>query len=225
LSVELLSVVSSARRRASRDGDRQIDTAHLLHSLLESDPRAREALAAGSADGSARVARVLAYLVQRTIGYGMQWRGTVEDSGALPVPVPRQATFAPSRRPARTLAAPAESPSTPSTRAPGRHAESTHRTPLLAGQTLPAEALAKDAAPGCSPSAAAVLDEAAHRAMARGAAAADGVDLLAALAADPECRAVEVLRAAGFDAARLAAALPGHRTAPGHLDDEPTVAC
>jgi ATP-dependent Clp protease ATP-binding subunit ClpA len=169
LSVELLSVVSSARRRASRDGDRQIDTAHLLHSLLESDPRAREALAAGSADGSARVARVLAYLVQRTIGYGMQWRGTVEDSGALPV-------------------------------------------------------LAKDAAPGCSPSAAAVLDEAAHRAMARGA-AADGVDLLAALAAAPECRAVEVLRAAGFDAARLAAALPGHRTARGHLDDEPTVAC
>ncbi|MCQ4046313.1 Clp protease N-terminal domain-containing protein [Streptantibioticus rubrisoli] len=170
LSVELLSVVSSARRRASRDGDRQIDTAHLLHSLLESDPRAREALAAGSADGSARVARVLAYLVQRTIGYGMQWRGTVEDSGALPV-------------------------------------------------------LAKDAAPGCSPSAAAVLDEAAHRAMARGAAAADGVDLLAALAADPECRAVEVLRAAGFDAARLAAALPGRGTARGHLDDGPTVAC
>ncbi|MFB7497219.1 CHAT domain-containing protein [Streptomyces sp. NPDC056161] len=57
--------------------------------------------------------------------------------------VPRQATFAPSRRPARTLAAPAESPSTSSTRTSGRHTESTHRTPLLDGQTLPAEALGK----------------------------------------------------------------------------------
>ncbi|WP_258564421.1 molybdopterin oxidoreductase family protein [Streptomyces himalayensis] len=56
--------------------------------------------------------------------------------------VPQQATFAPSRRPARTLAAPAESPSTSSTRTSGRHAESTHRTPLLDGQTLPAGALA-----------------------------------------------------------------------------------
>ncbi|WP_329537003.1 aldehyde dehydrogenase family protein (plasmid) [Streptomyces sp. NBC_01450] len=55
--------------------------------------------------------------------------------------VPRQATFAPSRRPARPLAAPAESPSTSSTRTSGRHAESTHRTPLLDGQTLPAAAL------------------------------------------------------------------------------------
>ncbi|GHE01539.1 GH92 family glycosyl hydrolase [Streptomyces alanosinicus] len=58
--------------------------------------------------------------------------------------VPRQATFAPSRRPARPLAAPAESPRTPSTRTSGRHAESTHRTPLLDGQTLPAGALVKD---------------------------------------------------------------------------------
>ncbi|KAB1989155.1 hypothetical protein F8144_08915 [Streptomyces triticiradicis] len=56
--------------------------------------------------------------------------------------VPRQATFAPSRRPARPLAAPAESPSTSSTRTSGRHTESTHRTPLLDGQTLPATALA-----------------------------------------------------------------------------------
>ncbi|MER5212045.1 type I polyketide synthase [Streptomyces sp. NPDC002838] len=66
--------------------------------------------------------------------------------------VPRQAPFAPSRRPARSptalrawevppLAAPAESPSTSSTRASGRHAESTHRTPPLNGQTLPAGAL------------------------------------------------------------------------------------
>ncbi len=55
--------------------------------------------------------------------------------------VPQQATFAPSRRPARTLGAPAESPRTPSMRTSGRHAESTHRTPLLDGQTLPAAAL------------------------------------------------------------------------------------
>ncbi|MHB9859441.1 ArnT family glycosyltransferase [Streptomyces sp. YIM S03343] len=65
-------------------------------------------------------------------------------AGALLLLVPRQATFAPSRRPARTLAAPAEDPSTsgPSTGPSGRHAESTHRTPLLHGQTLPATALA-----------------------------------------------------------------------------------
>ncbi|MDL5199033.1 carboxylesterase family protein [Streptomyces sp. ALI-76-A] len=61
--------------------------------------------------------------------------------GVTEAPVPWQATFAPSRRPARPLAAPAESPSTSSTRACGRHAESTHRTPLLDGQTLPAAAL------------------------------------------------------------------------------------
>ncbi|MER5210177.1 hypothetical protein ABT063_06220 [Streptomyces sp. NPDC002838] len=60
--------------------------------------------------------------------------------------VPQQATFAPSRRPARPLAAPAESPSTSRpfgrTTSSGRHAESTHRTPLLEGQTLPGGALA-----------------------------------------------------------------------------------
>ncbi|KAB1990502.1 hypothetical protein F8144_00700 [Streptomyces triticiradicis] len=38
--------------------------------------------------------------------------------------MPRQATFAPSRRPARPLAAPAESPSTSSTRTSGRHSPS-----------------------------------------------------------------------------------------------------
>ncbi|MGC5395058.1 M20/M25/M40 family metallo-hydrolase [Streptomyces sp. DT20] len=54
---------------------------------------------------------------------------------ALGLLVPRQSRFAPSRRPARTLGAPAESPSTSSTRASGRHAESTHRTPRLYGQT------------------------------------------------------------------------------------------
>ncbi|AWW41496.1 hypothetical protein DN051_36500 [Streptomyces cadmiisoli] len=62
--------------------------------------------------------------------------------------MPRQATFAPSRRPARPLAAPAESPSTSSTRTSGRHAESTRRTPLLDGQTLPAAALDGEERPG-----------------------------------------------------------------------------
>lgn len=79
-SAELASAVSGARRRAVRDGDRQIDTAHLLHSLLECDAEARALLGDG-----ARVARVLGYLVQRSIGYGLRWQSTVEDSGAVPV--------------------------------------------------------------------------------------------------------------------------------------------
>ncbi|GHF28714.1 Clp protease N-terminal domain-containing protein [Streptomyces fumanus] len=77
---ELAPVVSGARRRAVRDGDRQIDTAHLLHSLLEHDPEARALLGDGP-----RLARVLGYLVQRSIGYGLRWQATVEDSGAVPV--------------------------------------------------------------------------------------------------------------------------------------------
>jgi ATP-dependent Clp protease ATP-binding subunit ClpA len=80
LSAELASVVSGARRRALRDGDRQIDTAHLLHSLLESDPRVRAVF-----DNTPQVARLLGYLVQRSIGYGLRWQSTVEDSGAVPV--------------------------------------------------------------------------------------------------------------------------------------------
>ncbi len=80
LTVELASVVSAARRRATRDGDRQVDTAHLLHGLLESDPSVRAAFGGGP-----QVARLLGYLVQRSIGYGLQWHGTVEDSGAVPV--------------------------------------------------------------------------------------------------------------------------------------------
>ncbi|WP_095932897.1 Clp protease N-terminal domain-containing protein [Streptomyces sp. Tue6028] len=80
LSAELASVVSGARRRALRDGDRQIDTAHLLHSLLESDPEVRAAF-----DGAGQVARLLGYLVQRSIGYGLRWQSSVEDSGAVPV--------------------------------------------------------------------------------------------------------------------------------------------
>ncbi|WP_343244801.1 Clp protease N-terminal domain-containing protein [Streptomyces sp. SID14478] len=80
LSDELALVVSGAKRRAVRDGDQQIDTAHLLHSLLEVDPEVRDAFPDGG-----QVARLLGYLVQRSIGYGLQWQGAVEDSGAVPV--------------------------------------------------------------------------------------------------------------------------------------------
>ncbi|MEU9336256.1 Clp protease N-terminal domain-containing protein [Streptomyces sp. NPDC048290] len=81
LGAELTAVLTGARRRAVRDGDRQIDTAHLLHSLLEADPEVR----AACDDGGPRLARLFGYLVQRSIGYGLRWQGTVEDSGALPV--------------------------------------------------------------------------------------------------------------------------------------------
>lgn len=63
-----------------RDADRQVDTAHLLHSLLEYDPEVRDVF-----DGAPQIARLLGYLVQRSIGYGLRWQGSVEDSGAVPV--------------------------------------------------------------------------------------------------------------------------------------------
>ncbi|MEU3850887.1 Clp protease N-terminal domain-containing protein [Streptomyces sp. NPDC029554] len=80
LSDELASVVGGARRRAVRDGDRQVDTAHLLHSLLESDPEARAVVGDGP-----QLARLLGYLVQRSIGYGLRWQSGVEDSGTVPL--------------------------------------------------------------------------------------------------------------------------------------------
>ncbi|MFF5160288.1 Clp protease N-terminal domain-containing protein [Streptomyces sp. NPDC000348] len=79
LGAELAAVVAGARRRAVRDGDRQIDTAHLLHSLLESDAEVRAAFGEGP-----QIARLLGYLVQRSIGYGLRWQGAVEDSGGVP---------------------------------------------------------------------------------------------------------------------------------------------
>ncbi|MEX2980253.1 Clp protease N-terminal domain-containing protein [Streptomyces sp. C36] len=82
LSAELAAAVSGARRRAARDGDRQADTAHLLHTLLEADPETRGAFH----DGPAQVARLLGYLVQRTIGYGLRWSDSVEDSVTPPGP-------------------------------------------------------------------------------------------------------------------------------------------
>ncbi|MGW6737220.1 Clp protease N-terminal domain-containing protein [Streptomyces sp. NPDC055013] len=82
LSEQLAAVISGARRRAVRDGDRQIDTAHLLHSLLEHDRDVYAVFGEGP-----QIARLLGYLVQRTIGYGLRWQGSVEDSGRVPVVV------------------------------------------------------------------------------------------------------------------------------------------
>lgn len=147
LTVELAAVVTGARRRALRDGDQQIDTAHLLHSLIESDPEVRTAF-----DGGPQLARVLGYLVQRSIGYGLRWQGAIEDSGAIEV-VPD---------------------------APDTGVE------------------------GWSPSAASAMEDAHRRAGLRGQERAGGLDLLAALAADRQCRAVEVLARAGVDPALLA---------------------
>lgn len=139
--------MAGARRRAVRGGDRQTDTAHLLHSLLESDQDAGAALG-----GGARLARVLGYLVQRSIGYGLRWQGSVEDSGGVPV-------------------------------------------------------VTATGPEGLSPAAAQALRRAAARAARHGADRATGLDLLAALLADPGSRAVEVLRRAGVDAGEVLAGI------------------
>ncbi|MEW2446710.1 Clp protease N-terminal domain-containing protein [Streptomyces parvulus] len=136
-TAELASAVSGARRRAVRDGDRHVDTAHLLHSLMESDADVRAVLGDGP-----RIARLLGYLVQRSIGYGLRWQSAVEDSGAVPV---------------------------------------------VTGAT------------GFSPLAEAAVGEARARAARRGTGRACGVDLLAALVADPQARAVEVLARAAVE--------------------------
>jgi hypothetical protein len=162
--VELASVLAGARRRALRDGDRQIDTAHLLHSLIESDPEAGAAVGDGP-----RRARVLGYLVQRSIGYGLRWQGSVEDSGAVPVVRAGRGTAGPVR---------------------------------VAGP-------AGDKGPGWSPSAVAAMEGALTRARLRGDARVRGTDVLGGIAADPECRAVEVLRRAGVDTNLLAERISG----------------
>ncbi|MEK8169993.1 Clp protease N-terminal domain-containing protein [Streptomyces sp. M19] len=158
-SPELAAAVTGARRRALRDGDSQVDTAHLLHTLLECDPRVRAACG-----GPDRLPRLLGYLAQRAIGYGLRWSGRIEDSGAV-----------------RTLRG-------------GRDGEPEAATALR-----------------WSPAASAAMDGALARAHERGAARAEGLDLLAALAGDPEARAVEVLRRAGIDAEVLVAGLDGEQ--------------
>ncbi|WP_019548789.1 Clp protease N-terminal domain-containing protein [Streptomyces sulphureus] len=143
-------MVAAARRRAARDGDRQVDTAHLLHSVLESDREVWELLEGGAP----QLGRLLGYLVQRSVGYGLKWQGSVEDSGSLP--------------------AVAEQPG---------------------------------GAAGWSPSASAALECAVCRAQRRGVELAEGIDLFAGIVADRECRAVEVLDAAGVDVELLAVRL------------------
>nr|WP_260605463.1 Clp protease N-terminal domain-containing protein [Streptomyces sp. WAC01280] len=153
MTPSLAAVVAGARRRALRDGDRQIDTAHLLHSLVESDPDVGDVF-----EGGHQLARVLGYLAQRSIGYGLRWQRSVEDSGAR-----------------RLLPAVRE-----------------------------AEPQGGDGrASGWSPAAVAALECAFRRAAGRGDERARGLDLLAGVAADPESRAVEVLRRAGVDPVAL----------------------
>lgn len=159
LTAELVTAVTSARRRALRDGDRQVDTAHLLHSLVECDPEAGAAF-----ENPGQRARVLGYLVQRSIGYGLRWQRSVEDTGSdLPV-----------------------------LRVEGRSSE------------LPVPRRGEGAAAGWSPAAAAALAGAFERAALRGDRRVRGLDLLAALAADPGNRAAAVLRGAGVDRRDLA---------------------
>lgn len=147
LTPELVTAVTGARRRALRDGDRQVDTAHLLHSLVEADPDTAAAF-----EHPHQRARVLGYLVQRSIGYGLRWQRAVEDTAS--------------------------------------------DLPVLRG--------ADGAAAGWSPAAAAALAGAFERAAVRGDGRVRGLDLLAALAADPGNRAAEVLRRAGVDRHDLA---------------------
>ncbi|MEV4949927.1 Clp protease N-terminal domain-containing protein [Streptomyces sp. NPDC053755] len=180
LTVELATVVAGARRRALRGGDRQIDTAHLLHSLIESDPEVGAAF-----DGPPQLARVLGYLVQRSIGYGARWRRSVEETGAGHV-VRRDAADA---------------------------SGATALTPAMAGSAAtewpgaakPDGVAAWSGVAGWSPSAAAAMASAFERAARRGEPRARGLDLLAAVAADQESRAAEVLRRARVDARALTA--------------------
>ncbi|MFJ5839207.1 Clp protease N-terminal domain-containing protein [Streptomyces shenzhenensis] len=167
LSGELAAVVAGARRRAVRDGDRQVDTAHLLHSLLESDPDVR------AVTGDApQIARLLGYLVQRSIGYGLRWQNSVEDSG--PIAVVRDAE--------------------------PNDAEPNDAEPNGAEPTGPVPTgVDPREAEGWSPLAAVAMQYAMTRAVLRGEDRADGTDLLAAIVGDPQSRAVEVLGRAGVD--------------------------
>jgi hypothetical protein len=213
LGADLRAVVAAARRRASRDADRQVDTAHLLHSLLESDPAARQALdhaTAGRAGAvvHGRAARVLAYLAQRPIGYGMRWRGAVEETGApTPPPAPVSVASGPNSPQPAGLQPAAQSPSdfSPSGQSLPDSDQLTHSPSGVrtSGQS-PAGLRPRAERPSdLSPAAVAALGEAVARAGTRGESATPGTELLRALAADSTCRAAQVLRAAGVDPKRL----------------------
>ncbi|MEU3827840.1 Clp protease N-terminal domain-containing protein [Streptomyces sp. NPDC029080] len=200
LGAGLASVVAGARRRAVRDGDRQTDTAHLLHALLEHDPEVRAAMGEPR-----RLARLLGYLVQRSIGYGLRWQGRVEDSGAVPLvadPDPDPAA-APDPDPA---AAPAVGPAAAPAVGPG------------VGPAVGGGGGDRDAG-GWSPAASAALADARARARERGACGVSGTDLLAALVADPRSRAAEVLQRAGVPARELTARIESRGGGPA-ADEE-----
>lgn len=209
LGAELAAVVEGARRRAVRDGDRQTDTAHLLHSLLEHDPEVRVAVG-----GPARLTRLLGYLVQRSIGYGLRWQSSVEGSGAIPgveesgaiTTFPAPAPAAPAVRSAP--AAPA-APAAPVDRATTADQAVTAAHGTTAGRATTAVPTARGGAArdggNWSPVAAAALAEARERARRRGDFRVTGTDLFAALLMDPQSRAVEVLGRAGIAARDLLA--------------------
>ncbi|MEC3998570.1 Clp protease N-terminal domain-containing protein [Actinacidiphila sp. DG2A-62] len=203
------AVAAAARRRAVRDGDRQADTAHLLHSLLERDPAAREACD----DGTGRIVRVLGYLVQRSIGYGMRWSGSVEDSGAVPVVSERGERGGGGAGGVGAAGGVGGSGRgglrggglRDVSRAPGGSGgdAATVRAGGASGsRSEAARSLRAGGTVAWSPAAAAALRAAVILAEERGRAQADGTDLLDALVADPGCRAVEVLRTAGLDVSR-----------------------
>ncbi|MGW0468217.1 Clp protease N-terminal domain-containing protein [Streptomyces sp. NPDC003027] len=173
LTAELAAVVAGARRRALRDGDRQIDTAHLLHSLVESDPEVGAAF-----ENPSQRARLLGYLVQRSIGYGLRWQGSVEETGGGHL-VRRAALGNGTDGTDGTDSYVAE---------PGGGViHASYLTPAASGRAA------------WSPSAAAAMASAFEWAASRGEPCARGLDLLAAIAADPGSRAVEVLRRARVD--------------------------
>ncbi|AXI81114.1 peptidase [Peterkaempfera bronchialis] len=146
-------MAAAARRRAARAGDAEVDTGHLLHSVLESDP---EALAA-AAPQQRQAARLMGYLVQRSIGFGRDWRATAE-----------------SRPPVRAA----------------------NDRPGAVGRLFPSAAR-----PRWSCAAAAALERVADRPVGLPV----GLSLLAALAAEPGCRAAQILRSAGIDPAQVQA--------------------
>ncbi|MEU3693305.1 Clp protease N-terminal domain-containing protein [Streptomyces narbonensis] len=184
MTPSLATVVTGARRRALRDGDRQIDTAHLLHALVESDPDVGAVF-----EGGHQLARVLGYLAQRSIGYGLRWQRSVEESGGRRLlPAARDAE---SRSDGRSdVRGDARADTWSESRGDGGRAF------------------------GWSPAAAAALEGAFRRAAGRGDERARGLDLLVGVAADPENRAVEVLRRAGVDPGALVARIDA-RTARG----------
>ncbi|MFF9844457.1 Clp protease N-terminal domain-containing protein [Streptomyces sp. NPDC013740] len=202
LTVELVSAVQGARRRARRDGDRQIDTAHLLHSLIEADPEAGAAF-----ESPGQRARVLGYLVQRPIGYGLRWQRSVEDTGS-DLPVLRVEGAVPELPVLRGEDTGSDLPvlrveGTDSGLPVLRDERAVPDLPVPLGDAglpgLPVPRRGAGAAVGWSPAAAGALAGAFERAALRGDRRVRGLDLLAALAADPGNRAAEVLQGAGVD--------------------------